>query len=431
MKFQNLGKNDSYDIAHVNAAFNRATYQEFIPPNTFVYEFGDTRYEISGVEKIIGVDDISATSKLTNKTQNDITVNISQEEEVTLAPGESVVVSEEELTYVETTTPEVITQLTDETAEPEVDAEAVTLELTSFYGQGGPVLVPSTYDLPDGLAEVTFTEEFKANPAMFMLMGPSGGDAANVRYKDINTLGFKGVIVEPEAFDGPHAENTLPYAAILPGVHQFGDIMIEVGYIETKKVQGNNAPVGNEIGWDRVTLQNSFPNLGVIASIQTMNNETNDIPNTISSPWITPTVKPVSDNQFDITLDMSTTANGIVNTTEKIAYIAFSCGQTTTFTDNLGNTIKAETKKVTNIAGYSDGGVVVPFSNSYSTAPLTLASLNSRKDSKGGWLRYSNPTTTGVTLLIDHDTTNGETRNHPVEDAAVLTFSRNFNLKIV
>ncbi len=228
----------------------------------------------------------------------------------------------------------------------------------------------------------------------------------------------------PDALSPADAENM---------IHQIGDITVEVGYVETKNVQGNFAPVGNEIGWDRVTLQNSFPNLGIITSLQTMNNETNPVPTTISSPWITPTVKVVNDNQFDVTLDMSETATGVVSTTERVAYIAFSCGQTTTFTDNNGTTIKAETKKMTNIVGWDNGGTNVSYSNTYSSTPLSIASINSRKSTEGGWIRYDTTLTSAsqINLKIDHDSTQNIERKHTAEDAAMLTISGLFNLKII
>lgn len=432
MIITNIGKNESFDISHI-MALDRATFQDFIPPNKFIFEFGSKRYEITNVEKIVGFSGTwgkKVNTVLTNETTSDITVGISATKDVTLAPGESTTISEEQLAYVEKTTPEVLQILTSTIEETLLDAEAIVADLTNFYGQGGPIYVPSTYDDINGVASVTFTESFKALPQLFMLMGPSGGDAANVRFKDITINDFKAFIVEPESFDGPHAANTLPYAAIQSGIHQIGNITIEVGFIDTKKVQGNSAPVGNEIGWERVTLQNSFPNLGVIASIQTMNNEINPVPSTISTPWVTPTVKPVSDNQFDITLDMSTTKLGTVVVPERIAYIAFSCGQTTTFTDSTGKTIKAETKKVSGITGYTNGGKAITYSQTYAAAPITLATINSRYASKGGWLRYDNNTTTGITLKIDHDTTGVNDRTHTGEDVAVLVLSEAYNLKI-
>lgn len=431
MIYKTSGSGQTFDIGHINAIINKATFKEFIPPNTFVYEFGDTRYEFTDVEKIVGATDIANAVTITNNTINQLNISISETENITLAVGESTTISKDELIFIETNDPAIAETLTTTVTSTEVPAAEIVLELTSFYGQGGQLIVPNTYDLPEGLASVTFTEDFKAIPSVFMLMGPSGENAANVRYKNISISGFDAVIVEPPNYDGQHIGNTLPYYAILPGVHQVGDITIEVGYIDTQKVQGNFVNNGNVIGWERVTLENSFTNLGVIASIQTMNSEKNTIPNTYSSPWMTPTVKINDDSSFDITLDMSETAEGIVDVPERISYMAFSCGQSTTFTDSTGTTIKAETKKVNNVVGYDDGGTIIPFSNSYASPPLTIATLNSRKATEGGWLRYSDPTTTDITLLIDHDSTQNIERNHTAEDVAMFTISGGFNLKII
>ena len=303
--------------------------------------------------------------------------------------------------------------------------------LISFFGQGGPIEIPNTYDLPDGLASVSFVENFLVTPLVFMLANEVGSDAAYIRYKNVTKSGFDAVIVEPSNYDGAHAGQIVSYFAFLPGKYNLGSITIEVVYIDTIKVQGDYAPAENTIGWDRVTLSQNYTNLSVITSIQTMNNEENAVPTTISTPWMTPTVKIVDDRSFDITLDMSETEGGVVSIPERIAYVAFSSNQQTTFTDANGKSIKAETIKPTNIVGWDDGGTNVTLNNSYDVKPLMIASLNSRTSTEGGWLRIddSASSATSLNLKIDHDSTQNTERNHTAETAGMLVISEPFTLK--
>ncbi len=304
-------------------------------------------------------------------------------------------------------------------------------ELTSFFGQGGPIAIPNTYDLPDGMASVTFNENFLVTPLVFMMPNEIGSNAGYIRFKDVSVSGFNAVVVEPPNYDGQHAGMTVPYFSFLPGKYNLGAITIEVGFVDTTKVQGSYAVAGNDMGWDRVTLSQDYSNLSVITSIQTMNNEENPVPTEVSQPWITPTVRVIDNKTFDICLDRSQTSAGIITETERVAYIAFSTNQQSSFTDHNSNNVFVETKYTNNVKGWDDGGTDIAYNGSYSTVPLVLASINSRKSSEGGWLRFDSSltTTSAVNLKIDHDSEQNVERNHTAEDAGLLIISRDFILK--
>jgi hypothetical protein len=128
---------------------------------------------------------------------------------------------------------------------------------------------------------------------------------------------------------------------------------------------------------------------------------------------------------------MSETSTGVVNIPERVAYIAFSANQQTSFTDANGTSIKAETLKPTNVIGWDDGGTNVSVVNSYSSTPLTVASLNSRNDSEGGWARIdlSASSASSLNIKIDHDSAQNSERNHSAETAGMLVISQAFTLK--
>jgi len=371
MDFNNTGFPSSFDIVHLPFDLSEATV-EFIPIDTMKFTHDNNTYTVSSAEMI---------------TYGKKGVGINQ-------------------------TPVQFSELKN--------------QLTSFFGQGGLLEIPSN------LASVSFAESFLVTPLVFMMPSDLGSNAAYIRYNNITVDGFDAIVVEPPSYDGAHMSITIPYYSFLPGKYDLGSVTIEVGFIDTKKVQGNYAEAGNDIGWDRVTLSQNYLNLSVITSIQTMNNEENNIPNETSQPWITPTVKIVDNRSFDVTLDRSETSAGIVSVPERIGYIAFSSNQQSSFTDFNSNNIFVETKFSNNVVGWDDnGGTNVQYAGNYSSIPLVLASINSRKSSEGGWLRYgvNDTTSSAVNLKIDHDSEQNVERNHTAEDAGILIISRDFILK--
>ena len=229
MTFTNTGLLDAFDTTHIPFDIANAIV-EFLPPNTLKLTFGEEVFIIDSFENISYGDN---SYKLTQNTKsfNDL-----------------------------------------------------KNELTSFFGQGGMVSIPNTYDLPDGKAVVSFSEDFLITPLVFMIPNEVGGNAGYIRFDTVTKSGFSATIVEPPAYDGAHAGQTVPYYAFLPGKYNLGAITIEVGFIDTVKVQGQYAVAGNDIGWDRITLSQNHTSLGVITSIQTMNNEVNPVPTTVSEP---------------------------------------------------------------------------------------------------------------------------------------------------
>ena len=157
--------------------------------------------------------------------------------------------------------------------------------MISFVGQGGLIEIPNTY--PTGwTCFCYFYRRFLVTPLVFMLANEVGSNAGYIRYKNVTKSGFDAVIVEPSNYDGAHAGQIVSYFAFLPGKYNLGTITIEVGYIDMIKVQGDYVVAGNTIGWDRISLSQSYTNLTVVTSIQTMNNEQNPVPTDVSSPWI-------------------------------------------------------------------------------------------------------------------------------------------------
>ena len=107
-----------------------------------------------------------------------------------------------------------------------------------------------------------------------------------------------------------------------------------------------------------------------VANIQTLNNLDSNIPNKPLSPWGTAVIKNSGGN-FDLSIEMSETNDGVFTEDETIAYMAAEGNIVGEFVDNSGNTIKWETIKTDNyFVGWSDSCKKVSFQNSYENNPI-------------------------------------------------------------
>ena len=113
-----------------------------------------------------------------------------------------------------------------------------------------------------------------------------------------------------------------------------------------------------------------------------------NVPSTPSSPWLTTAVRNVTASGFQISLERSEVLDGNdVTVPETIAYLVMDVN-TGSFTDVSSNTIDFESiYSDENIVGWSEESNTVPFSQSFSTAPLVIATKNTQNDEDGGWLR--------------------------------------------
>ncbi|ACM93277.1 hypothetical protein NAMH_1384 [Nautilia profundicola AmH] len=303
-------------------------------------------------------------------------------------------------------------------------------EITPIEFEGGTVTLNNTYSDPEW-THVAFKKAFNTIPVVFMVIDTYGNNPASVRIKNVTTKGFDAIIVEPEGEDGPHVKQTLNYFAINTGVHELDGHLIEVGSINTKKVQGKYAPSGNDIGWDTVDTSVSFCNPAVVANIQTLNNEENDIPKQPSVPWMTAAVNLCS-GKLQLALDMSETDEGNVTKDETIGYMISDANFTGSFTDDYGTKIDFEVLKTgPYFVGWDNGCKTVSFQNSYENTPLIAGWKDSRFESDGGWFRRCELTNKKIGFVVDEDEAHDEERYHMPEVGGIFAFSANFHLSEV
>ncbi len=167
----------------------------------------------------------------------------------------------------------------------------------------------------------------------------------------------------------------------------------------------------------------------LLTQIQTMANETANVPAEPSRPWLTVAVDGVSENGFRMALERSESAPGQISSAERVGFAAITAGQDSSFVDAGGNTIRFATQITeTNIGGWNNGCVSTDFPRSYAQPPLTIASKISRFGGDGGWLRRCSLSAGAIGLTVDEDIAADGERAHILETASVLSVSAPFVL---
>ena len=287
----------------------------------------------------------------------------------------------------------------------------------------------------DKITHINFRQTYDTAPLVFTLATTQGSNPATLRVTNVSTTGFDVYTIEPQGEDGPHAQMTkVPYIAIEKGSHTLPDgTKIVADTISTKKYQAKG---DSSSSWDSVNLSGFNTDPTVLTEIQTKNNERTDenVPDSLSKPWLTVAVDNISSSGFNVALERSETTDGNITQNEDIAYLAIDSGLNGGnhyFADSKQNKIEYETILTDNrIKGWDDGGVKVDFSKTYSN-PVAVAKKSSRNGGDGGWFRRKTIEDDGITLVVDEDRAVDNERSHKTEKASVLVFSKPFNTEFI
>ncbi|MGV6859769.1 MAG: hypothetical protein ACWA5X_12465 [bacterium] len=274
---------------------------------------------------------------------------------------------------------------------------------------------------------VAFRQTYDSPPLVFTLTDSAGYQSGALRIRNVTTTGFEIIQVEPDPVDGAHAAMTVPYLAVDKGTHILPDgSLLEAGSVITSLYQDGG---GTSTGWEPVSFPKTFSSAPtLLASIQTMNNEVNDPWAAPSTPWLTAAMRSISTLGMDLALDRSEVTTGSVGSSETLGWLALPSGLTGSFVDNGSSTVSYESiSTAASVGGWYDTWTTVGFVGSYASAPLVLATKNSRNEADGGWLRKDNLTPSGIDLAVDEDTYADSERSHAGESAGLLVFSTEFD----
>lgn len=284
-----------------------------------------------------------------------------------------------------------------------------------------------------------FAQIYDTPPVVIILTDDAGGDPSAVRINNVSKTGFQASQVEPNSEDGPHAAMTVSYFAIEPGVHTLDDgTVLEAGIVNTQEQEfnGKEADKSAKAGTVKHKLANTFTKPILLTHLQTTNNEPGIQPKKPSHPWMTVAVEHVKDDEIEVAIDRAEVYDAksgkdfIFNAlakTESIGYVAINSAKAGSFNDFGGLPVFFETQFVKSVVdGWDEGCDAINFTGKYTSTPLVFASLSSRIEKDGGWLRECDRDTTRIRLTIDEDQKQDAERKHKKEDVSVLVFSKKF-----
>ena len=274
---------------------------------------------------------------------------------------------------------------------------------------------------------VTFQEPFDVIPIVVSTPSTEGTEPADLRIRNVTTTGFEVAPVEPPGVDGSHSSMTIDYIAIEPGVTTLPNgTVIAAGFHTTSSTSTGTGTTGPDT-FDTVPFGVTLSAApGVVANIQTTNNEDNAIPGEISEPFMSIGVLLSTTTAVQLTLDRSETTNfGTVTVDEVIGWIAFPNGSTGTLTDTSGAEIGWDARITPdNITGNC-------VTNTFSATPWPNARVVGTKEGRdggdGGWLRRCSITSTTVAFEVEEDMTLNDEQNHTTENASLLSFEDSFH----
>mmetsp|Transcript_5577 Transcript_5577/g.9269 ORF Transcript_5577/g.9269 Transcript_5577/m.9269 type:complete len:932 (+) Transcript_5577:64-2859(+) len=285
----------------------------------------------------------------------------------------------------------------------------------------------------------SFKSNFAEPPVVLLLPSAEGGDPATIRVKSITSSGFSAVVAEPEGRDGIHADMTVAYAAISPGVHSLPDgRVIEVGHVQTTTTQATSKsscrPQGLASSWQEVVFQHAFNQEPVfVTTLQTSANEVRNVPQEPSAPWLVVATSGISTSSASVALEMAQAGRQThsVAAPETIGYVAMERGSGS-FSDSAGQLVRYDALLSGRVVkGWDDGARVINFAGDLQTsAPLVIGSQSSRNGADGGWLRLQSVSATGANLLIDEDTACDSERWHTTEQVSLIAWSRTFEIGV-
>jgi len=286
-------------------------------------------------------------------------------------------------------------------------------------------------------SKISFQAAFSDVPIVIALPSSEGSDPAAVRIRMINASGFEAAVVEPAGSDGNHVDMNVTFLAALPGVRQLGGtgLLVEAGRVSTKRVQagGQCRLTGLTPSWETISFVQGFSSTpAMLTSVQTLNNENNDITNQFSQPWLAVAVTDLGATTVKLALELAETssqASGLQMQEEVIGYFAFQQGTGVLQTFGTGAAVVVTailSERV--VKGWDNGPVSVKLGSDMGvTSPLILASQSSRFGGDGGWVRLDMgnqpPNATHAAFVVDEDQTCNVERQHTTERVSVVAFS--------
>lgn len=192
-------------------------------------------------------------------------------------------------------------------------AAATTAATTASSLTGTNLEVRSVVVSGTSWSKFSFLGAFNDVPIVIVLPNTEGSDPAAVRIRGINASGFEATVVEPAGNDGTHVDMNMTFLTALPGVRRLGGtgLLLDAGRISTKKAQAGAACrlSGLTLSWESIFFVQGFSSTpAMLTTVQTVNNENNDINRQFSQPWLAVAVTDLKSTSVKLALELAETS---------------------------------------------------------------------------------------------------------------------------
>lgn len=315
--------------------------------------------------------------------------------------------------------------------DPWLEADAETIALIHRAGDTwgiatGRISIPAV-DSSSGFWRFDFEYPFDQVPVVVLVGDDNEPKPASVRVRNVDEYGFELVQVQPPAIFGPSAAMEVHFLAVSPGHYPFaGGGEIEAGRLALS----NSVDHDKSFDWRRVEFTRAHAKEpALLTSLQTMANETANVPQSASAPWLTVAVGAIDGSGFSAALERASVMHGSVESPETIGWIAWrgafggfaSDSGWVRWQGNAGNITAAPWT-----AGCSSSSML----GAMLDEPVAVTGLHTRRNPGGGWLRLCTHDNGALGILIDQDVELDETRGAQVEDVGAVLFDRGFQTRL-
>ncbi len=271
---------------------------------------------------------------------------------------------------------------------------------TMVSGEVGQATVSSSY------ATVTLQGKYTSPIIVSGFVEGSDNQEVSVRVRNVSPTSFQIKLQHPSG--SSFNANTANYWVVEEGkLETLNGLIIQANKYDEKNVLQKGSPIVTT----QLNFSPAFSNLPVVF-LQVMTEKDVD--------WITEAVVNI-DKSFALTaLEMAEAGTaGSGHDPEKIAYIAMEPAKTGSI-----NNILFETTTGINVPGHDDGNLEKTFTQTFSSAPLVVTDMRSRKELDGGWAALESITNKVLKQHIEEDRFLDQERSHIPEDTSILAFAR-------
>jgi hypothetical protein len=310
-------------------------------------------------------------------------------------------------------------------------ADAETVDLIHRAGDtwgitGGRIALPAVVS-GSGFWRYDFEYPFEQVPVVVLVGDDGERNPASVRIRNVDERGFELVQVQPPAVFGRSNETEVHFLAVAPGAYPLAG----GGAVEAGRTQlSNRVDVDDPFDWQRIEFGWAFGTTpAVLTSLQSMVNETADVPQTASEPWLTVAVSDVDAAGFAAALERSSVSSGAIGSPETIGWVAWQ-GALGEFASGSGWVEWQGRPGDIAAPPWSAGCNSSAALGALFDLPIVVTGLHSRANSAGGWLRLCNRTDGAMGVIVDQDVELDDTRGLQPENVGAVVFDRGFHTRL-